>query len=131
MSRKGMITPAPKIIHGKKFDVRYSSLIARAQRMSEGQDFIRAINVAAPIINAKPEALDNLNPDAALKYVFSLHGVPSKVFNTAKQVQQIRDGRANAQQKAAEMQDAQHQADVAGKVMPGAAQMMQAQNQKG
>lgn len=127
MERKGMISPPPKVIAEKGFDVRYSSLVARAQRMSEGQNLTRAISVAAPIINAKPETLDNLNGDEALKHVFDVYGVPQKLMNKAKDVKEIRDARAKANAQIAQQQQELHQAELAQKVAPGAAQLQQAQ----
>lgn len=130
MARRGLISPAPKQIQGKKFDVRYSSLVARAQRMSEGQNLSRAIGVAAPIIQAQPQTLDNLNGDEALKYIFGVYGVPHRLMNSKKVVDDTRNARAQAQQEAAQQQQEAHQAEIAGKTLPGMA-MMKTANDKG
>lgn len=127
MSRKGLIPPAPKEIQGKKFDVRYSSLVARAQRMSEGQNFQRAISTAAPIINADPKSLDNINADKALKHIFDIYGVPSKIMNTEREVADLREARQQAQAELIQQQQQSQQVDMASKMMPGIAQMQMAQ----
>lgn len=127
MSRRGMFPPAPQSIQGKKFDVRYSSLIARAQRMSDGQNLSRAIQTAAPIIQMKPESIDILNTDKALQYIFELYGIPQKIMNSSRDVQKSRDAKAQAQQQASQEMQQQHQADVVSKVAPGTAQLIQAQ----
>lgn len=130
MSRKeGLLPPAPKKIQGKAFDVRYSSLAARAQRMSEGQDLNRAIAAVAPIVNAIPETMDNFNGDRAFNYVMGIHGIPQKVMSTDREKADIREGRAKAQQAAAKQAQEAHAAEMAGKTMPGAAQLMQASQQ--
>lgn len=118
----------PEKARGKKWVVRYSSLVARAQRMHEGQNFLRGIQVIAPLVNAKPEALDNLNGDRAFRYILGdVYGAPQEVFNDQREIKKIRDARAAAMEAAARQKAEQHQADVASKVAPGVAQLQQAQ----
>lgn len=130
MVRRGLVPQPPAKIQGKKFDVRYSSLVARAQRMSEGQNLTRALSVAGPIINAIPEALDLLKGDEAVKHVFDTYGVPHRLFRDEREVQKIRDGRDKANQELVEQQKQAHAAEMASKVAPGAAQLMQAQKEQ-
>lgn len=125
--RRNIFPPAPPQAQGRAFTVRYSSLVARAQRMSEGQNLTRAISVAAPIVNMDQSAFDVLNPDSAMKYIFEIYGVPQKLMRTTRDIGDIRDARAQAQAKVAQQTEEQHQADVASKVLPGAAQVAQAQ----
>lgn len=129
MARRGMIPPAPKAIQGKSLDVRYSSLVARAQRMSEGQNITRAMSVAGPILQVKPESLDLLNGDEAFKYIMDIYGVPQRVMNGQREVQKSREARAQAMEKVAQEKQNAAQADVAAKVLPGVAQLQQAQQQ--
>jgi hypothetical protein len=132
MARRGLLPPAPKQIQGKSFDVRYSSLIARAQRMSEGQNLIRAFQVVAPIANIDPSVMDLVNKDKAFRFVMNdVYGVTHSIMSTGREVKETRDARAKAQQAAAQQQMEQHQAEVAQKVVPGAAQMMQAGQAQG
>lgn len=126
MDRKGLIPPAPAAIAKKAFDVRYSSLVAKAQRMSEGENLTRAITVAAPIINADPKTLDNINGDAALKYVFDIYGIPHKLMRNQRELKDLRDGREKAQQELAKQQQDQNSADMVQKMAPGMAQLQQA-----
>lgn len=127
MSRRGLVPEAPAKIRGKKFDVRYSSLVARAQRMSDGANIIRAVNASAPIIDALPSALDNLDGDAAVKYIMEIYGVPQKVMRDQREIKRIRESRAEAEQQAAREQQEAHQADVVAKVGPTAVQAQQGQ----
>lgn len=126
MDRKSMLPPAPDKVQGKKFDVRYSSMVARAQRMSDGQMLGRAIQISAPLLQLDPTVADNLNGDEALRYVFELHGIPQKLMRKSREIQTIRDGRQKAQQAAMEQQQQAHEADVASKTLPGMAQAAQA-----
>lgn len=131
MNRRGMLPPAPRQIQGKSFEVRYSSLVARAQRMSEGQNLARAIGVAAPIVNAAQSALDLLDTDMAFKYIMDIYGVPHKIMRKMREVKEIREARAEAQAKMAAQSAQAHEAEMASKVMPGVVQLQQAQAQKG
>lgn len=127
MVRRGMIPNAPHSIQGKKFDVKYSSVVARAQRMSEGQNLTRAISLIAPVMQADPSVFDNINGDEALKYSMDIYGVPQKILRTSKEVKDKRDQRAQAQQQQMKAMQEQHQAEIASKVGPAAAQLSQAQ----
>jgi hypothetical protein len=129
MKRKNMFMPAPDQIKGKDFDIRYSSMIARAQRMSDGQNLMRALSVASPIVNIDPKTVDNVDTDAALKYVFDVYGVPWKLFREQRKVDDMRKARDAAQAKLAQEQSAQHQADIVSKVGPSVVQAQQAANQ--
>ena len=128
MSRKGMIPTPPQQIAGKRFDVRFSSMIARVQRTSDGQNISRALGVAAPIINAIPGTLDNLNGDRAFRHVMDIYGVPAKILSTTKEVKDQRASRQQAQAQATQEAQQQHQADMVQKVGPT---VTQAQQQKG
>jgi hypothetical protein len=130
MKRKGLLPEAPRSIQGKALDVRYSSLVARAQRMSEGQNLTRAITVAAPIINADPKALDNLDSDQAFQYVMDIYGIPRKIIRGSRQVKEIRDARAQAEQQMVQQQQQQAEAEMVSKVAPGVAQLQQAAQKK-
>lgn len=122
MNRKGLIPKPPEQIAGKRFDVRYSSLIAKAQKMSEGANLTRAITAAAPIINAMPETLDCINGDTSLKYIFDIYGVPQKLMNSSRDIDKKREARAEAQQQVMQQQQQQHQADMVAKIGPTAVQ---------
>jgi hypothetical protein len=127
MSRRNLLKDAPDQVKGKKFGVRYSSLLARAQRVKEAELLQRAITTAAPLVNARPACLDNLDEDAAFLYTMDLYGVPRKIMRKDQEIKKLRDARQAAQEKAAQEAEQAHQADVASKMGPAAAQVMQAQ----
>jgi hypothetical protein len=116
----------PQALSGKKIDVKYSSLIAKSQRISEGQNIQRTLQAATPFIQMDQTVVDNLNGDEALKIIARIYGLPQKMIRTDKEVKQIRGARAQAQQQAIKQQQEQHQADVTAKMAPAAAQLQQA-----
>lgn len=114
---------------GKKIQVRFSSPIARAQRISEAENLNRALVAASPLINAIPETMDIIDGDASLKHIFDTYGVTHKIFRKNNDVQERRQARSDAQAKLAQEQSQQHQADIASKVGPAAASFAQANQQ--
>jgi len=111
--RANALPPIPEVLSGKKVDVRYSSMVAKAQRVSEIQNITRTLEVAAPFIQADPAVRDNLNGDEALRYVAKSFGAPQEILNSLDRVNEIRQSRAEAQQELAEQQRQQAEADVA------------------
>jgi hypothetical protein len=102
MVRRGKIPPAPQAIQGKVFEVRYSSMIARAQRSSEAENINRIMNTMAPIAQFSPEVLDNLDSDKLLKYVASIFNIPQIIFRREEDIEAMRQQRQ--QQMEAQMQ---------------------------
>lgn len=131
--RKGKIKIPPEIhakLQKKKLMVQYSSLVARAQRTQEGSNLQRMVQAIAPFVQADPSIMDNVDGDKVFKYAADIYGVPAKLMKDAKAVKNVRDARSQAQQKMQQQQDQAHQADVAGKVLPAAAQAQMAQQQQ-
>lgn len=116
MMRKGKINNIPAILSGKKIDVRYSSLIAKSQRLSEGQNLMRFMEAATPFANADMSVLDNINGDNAIKVIAEVYGAPQEILRDQKDVQGIRKSRAEAQQAALDAAKAKEQSDAAPKL---------------
>ena len=127
MVRNKKLPEAPPQIQGREFNVRYSSFIARVQRMNEGQNIARAIQVAAPILQLSPESAEVINGDRTLKYILDIYGVPQKVQNSNAELEEKREARAQAQAQMAQEQQQQAQADAIGTAGPAIAQLQQAQ----
>ncbi len=125
MMRRGLVKPAPQQISGKKFDVKYSSLVARAQRMVDGDNLTRAVNVMAPFVQMDPGIMDNLDADKTLRYTMEIYGVPQKLLRNEREIKDVRAQRAQAQQKAMQQQQQLHQADIVQKAGPTAVQAQQ------
>lgn len=116
MVRRGKITDIPTALAGKKVDVRYSSLIAKSQRLSEGQNLMRAMEAVTPFVNADQSVLDNINGDNAFKVIAEVYGVPQEIVRTKKEVEGIRQARAEAQKAALEAEQREKEMDAAPKM---------------
>lgn len=123
MKRKGQITPAPLALKGHKIDVRYSSLIAKSQRLADAQNIMRTVQAVAPFIQLDPAVGDNFNGDACARIIAGVYGFPQLGLRSAADIQKIRQQKAQAQQqmqeamnKQNEIQNAGAMADIAQKV---------------
>lgn len=127
--RKGVIDKklVPAELSGKSLVVRYSSLVARAQRTSEGDNFTRAMQTVQPLIQLDPSVMDNLDTDQTFRFILDTYGSPHKLLKDVKDRDKIRDARAKAQQDAVQQQQEQHQAETLGKVAPAMKAMKDAQ----
>lgn len=133
MNRKGLLPPAPVKIQGKEFDVRYSSLIAKAQRVSEAQNIQRAMALLEPLAKLIPNILDNVDTDKIAREVWGIYGNNHKLLNDKMTVDKRRKAQAQMAQKQQQMADQQHQAELAQKTAPmlSATADVQKQNQQG
>lgn len=113
----------PAELTGRKIDVRYSSVIAKSQRLAEGQNLMRAMDALTPLANIDRAALDNVNVDKGFRVIAEIFGIPQELINTEKQVQDIREARAQAQQQMMQEQQKQMQAEAAPKNAKAMAEM--------
>lgn len=123
MLRKGKIKPAPAAMKGHTLDVRYSSLIAKSQRLADAQNILRTVQAVAPFMQMDPSVADNFNGDACARIVAGVYGFPQLGLRSAADVQKLRQQRAEAQQaqldaaqEAQELQNAGQMANITQKV---------------
>jgi len=120
--RKGLIPEAPDAVVDRKIDVRYSSLIAQAQRARELNNMLRTIEAVTPVIQMQPEAADIIEGDNFVREAAALLNFPASAIRSNKQLEELRAARQQAQ---AEQQKADEDAATAQQ----AAQIGQAVNQ--
>ena len=108
---RGLIPVPPQSIQGRKIDVRYSSLIAKSQRVNEAQSILRVIQSAAPFLQIDPQVAQNFNGDNVVRLLAGVYGAPAEMLNTTKQVDSMRQAQAQAQQQAQQMMMQQGQID--------------------
>lgn len=129
MLRKNLLPmPIPLKLSGKKIDVLYSSLVARAQRQSEGDNVIKTIQTIAPFIQIAPDAMDNFDTDKAVRYVAQVNGLPQDLMMDIDKRDALRKAKDQARQAQIQQMQEQHQADVVQKAGPT---LVQASQQKG
>jgi hypothetical protein len=113
LSRRGRYPKPPGILKNKpNLKVVYTSQIAKAQRTGEANTLLKVLQAAQPIIMAQPDTMDNFNGDDIIRYYSNLFGLPHEFVNDQKAVKATREGRAQAQQKAAQAQMENQNADT-------------------
>jgi hypothetical protein len=131
--RRGKLPKAPDALRGHpELAVRYSSQVAKAQRISEGENILRAIQTLQPFYTIDPSVADNFDGDAAARYIASrIYGIPQVIIRNTDDIEKMREKRAEAQAKLEQLAQQQHMADIASKVGPVANQANQIQQQAG
>lgn len=129
MIRRQIITTAeiPEVLQNRNIHPRFSSTIARAQKSSELLPFERTIQVMAPLVQADPTIMDNINGDEALQVVAKIQNLDQRLLRTRDEVAQIRQAKAQAAQQAAAAQQQAQDVDNASKLGQSVAQLKQAE----
>lgn len=94
----------PAQIQGRVIDVRYSSMVAKSQRLSEGQSVLRTFQAAAPFMQIDPSSADIINSEKAIRVLAEVYGLPAEIIRTQREIDTIRESRAEAQAAQAQMQ---------------------------
>lgn len=115
--RAGVFGPAPDTLSGREFSVRYLSPMARAQKLEDVTAIERLHANVAQIAQVKPEVIDLIDEDAAVRVLSDALGVPSSVMRKTADVQQLRQDRAQQQQAAMQQQQAAQIQQAAGEAM--------------
>lgn len=109
--RAGRLSPPPDTLADAILSIRYQSPLARAQKLEEVTAIERLqMNAMAMAQGGKPEALDLIDADAALRVMSDGLGAPGKVLRSAEDVAAIREARKEAERQAVQQaQQAQTQ----------------------
>ncbi len=127
MERKEMFSPPPNKIKGKTFQVRYSSMIARAQRMSEALNISKALQIIEPMAQVIPSIIDNVDGDKIARELWDIMGNKHGLLKPQKDVDKIRDQKAKMAQEQMKQQQQLHESQVAKNAAPMASVMQNAQ----
>lgn len=90
----------PESLAGRDFSIRYISPLARAQKLEDVTAIERLHMNIANIAQVKPEVLDLIDEDSAVRVLSDALGVPTKVLRKSADVDQLRQRRAQQQQGA-------------------------------
>jgi hypothetical protein len=115
--RNNELPPAPDFLSGQDIEIEYVSPLAKAQKSSELQSIMRAIEILGSLANVAP-VFDYVNFDNLVKHVADIVGMPQKLLKPQSQVNAEREQTQAQQQQQAQMQQAQQAAQMAGAVAP-------------
>lgn len=116
LSRRRLLPEVPEKLANRKLSVKFVSQIAKAQRASEADSFSRLLQVAAPILEWQPQALDYLDGDEIVRYLSNIYGVNHLLLKDKTVVKKMRDQRAQQEQAQQQAQMDNMQADTVGKM---------------
>lgn len=112
--RNGTISVPPESMQGKNIAVEYNNPISANQKQVEAQAFSNAMMYVAPVVQAKPEVMDNLDGDAAFRGSQKLFGYPADYLVPEDERDAMRQQRAQAMQAQQEAQLVQEAVGTAG-----------------
>lgn len=107
--KRGMVAPPPDVLRGANLGVRYSSFIARSQRLNEAQNVMRWFESCAPFIQLDPTTRHVFDGDAAIRTLAMVFNPPQEIIRSQKEVEQIKKQEQEQQQAMQEQMAAQAQ----------------------
>lgn len=107
MVEYNMLPEVPEELYGRELSIEYVSVLAEAQKNASANGIMRTAQQIGLLAQINPQAVDNLDVDAAIYQLADMNGVPPSLIVTGQKVALIRQQRAEQQQ--AQMQAAQLQ----------------------
>lgn len=97
LSRRGRLPEAPQeLLMSPGYEIDFIGVLAQAQRRAELNTLVTGLTMVGNLAQFSPEVLDNIDPDKITHEVWAITGAPVKVLRDDDEVQQIREGRAQA-----------------------------------
>jgi hypothetical protein len=115
--RKNLFRPAPEFLAGTDIEIEYVSPLAKAQKSSELQSIMRAIEIMGSLSNVAP-VFDHINMDKLVRHLADIVGVPQKILKPQSELNAERQQAAQQQEQMQQMQQVQQLAEAGGKVAP-------------
>ena len=115
--RKKIFRQAPQFLAGQDIQIEYVSPLAKAQRSSELQSIMRAIEIFGSLAQISP-VFDHINIDNLVTHLADIVGVPAKVLNSKAEVNAIRQKKQQEMMQQQQMQQMQQIAQAGGAVAP-------------
>ena len=99
-----------------EYDIEYVSPLSRAMKAEEGVGILRTLEMVQPIAAVDPSVMDNFDTDTITRTLADTNGAPQKILRRAKDIQEMREDRAQQQNMQAGLAAAPQAADAALKV---------------
>ena len=115
--RNNMLPAAPEFLSGRDIEIEYVSPLAKAQKSTELQSIMRAVEILGSLANVAP-VFDYVNFDNLVKHLADIVGVPQKILKTQSQVNAERQQSAQQQEQMQSMQQLQQVAKAGGDIAP-------------
>lgn len=116
MVEAGILPPAPPEMQGMELNVVYTSILAQAQKAVATNSIDKFVGNLGAVAQFKPDVLDKFNSDVWADKYADVLGVDPEMIVAADQVALIRQQRAQAQARQAQIQQAEQMASAAQKL---------------
>lgn len=121
MLRRNLFKDIPQKLSKMKLSVKFSSLVAKAQRINEAQNIFKYFQAANILGQIDPNSYQNIDTDAGMKIFANIYGLPAEMLRDKVSVQKIRQEQAKAQEQHLQDMQQQQQVDNASKILPAVA----------
>lgn len=111
--RAGLLPALPEKLKGRQFTVKYTSQLARAQKMAQLNGLSNTITSITSIITINPESGDVVDFDEAIREIAEINGANPKLTRDKTMVENRRNVRMQQEQQAMQMQAMLQMAQVA------------------
>lgn len=98
--RQGLFTEPPEALKGTTLKTEYVSPIARAQKTGEAGAFQAAMQMAVSIAAVKPDVMEVVNTEEAMRRMPDWFGLPHALIHSAEEVAAMRKQREEQQNMA-------------------------------
>ena len=115
--RNNQFAPAPEFLSGQDIEIEYVSPLAKAQKSTELQSIMRAVEIMGSLSNVAP-VFDHINMDKLVRHLADIVGVPQKILKPQSELNAEREEAQAQQQQMQNMQQLQQVAEAGGKIAP-------------
>lgn len=101
LSENGKLPPVPPELMEEDMELgaEFSSLLAQSQRIEDINSLDRFVSAISAMAGARPEVLDNINPDEYFRLYMERMGINPSIAYDREQVEKTRKARAQQQQQ--------------------------------
>jgi len=113
LARMGRLPEPPdEMLDDPRYEIEYVSRLAQAQKHTELQTLTTALGVAGNMAQIMPTVLDKIDADKVIDNVWGITGAPVSTLRDDKEVNEVRQARAEQEAQLMQMQQAQETAGV-------------------
>lgn len=114
--RKGLLPEAPQEMSGMNLEVKYASMIAKAQKSAEGDNVSRLLGTVLPLAQVDPTIMDTINLDKTVEHMAGAYSIPQEILRAGDELAQLRQDREALKQQAIDNEQNLNDAEVVNKL---------------
>jgi len=100
--RRGRLPKVPDVLlFNPEYEIDYVSALAQAQKRSQLNSLLTALQVVGEMANYSPQVLDKVDTDKAVSETWDILSAPAGILRDDREVEAIRENRAKMQEELA------------------------------